>query len=57
MGLVHTSLNDRDAAFRYLDCAYKEHAPWMAYLKVSPWFENLRGDRRFDDLLRRMNFP
>lgn len=57
VGLIHTSLNNRDEAFQWLERAYQEHAPWMAYIKVSPWFENLRGDRRFDDLLRRMNFP
>jgi TolB-like protein len=57
IGLVHTSLDDRDAAFRYLEFAREDHAPWLAYIKVSPWFDNLRDDPRFDDLLRRMNFP
>ena len=29
----------------------------MAFLKVQPWLDNLFLDPRFQDLLRRMNFP
>jgi len=29
----------------------------MVYLKVTPWYDNLRSDPRFQELLRRMNFP
>lgn len=57
VGLVHAALNDKDAAFSCLERAYQEHAPWMAYVKNLSWFDNLREDPRFDDLLRRMNFP
>jgi tetratricopeptide (TPR) repeat protein len=56
-GLIYVSLNDRDAALQWLERARREHAPWLAYIKVSPWFDSLRGDRGFDDLLRHMNFP
>jgi TolB-like protein len=57
VGLVCMSLDDRDRAFRYLELAREQHAPWLAYMKVSPWFDSVRDDPRFDDLLRRMNFP
>jgi TolB-like protein/Flp pilus assembly protein TadD len=57
IGLVYMSLDDRDTAFRYLELAREQHAPWLAYMKVSPWFDSVRDDPRFDDLLRCMNFP
>ena len=51
------SLGRNDEAFDLLEAAYREHAALMAYAKVAPFFDDLRSDRRFDDLLQRMNFP
>jgi tetratricopeptide (TPR) repeat protein len=55
--VIYTSLNEKDEAFRWLDCAYRERACWMVYMKSWPWSDNLRSDPRFDDLVRRMNYP
>ena len=54
---IHAALNEKDQAFHWLDLAYQEHSPWMVYTKLFPWLDNLRSDPRFQDLLRRMNFP
>jgi TolB-like protein len=54
---IYAALNEKDQAFHWLDRAYQEHSPWVAYTKVFPWLDNLRSDPRFQDLLRRMNFP
>jgi len=55
--LVYTGLGQTDETFFWLGRAYEERSPIMAYLKVEPWFDPLRSDSRFDDLLLRMNFP
>jgi TolB-like protein/Flp pilus assembly protein TadD len=57
LGVIHTSLGNRDAAFQYLERAYQEHAPMMAYFKVLSLFDDLRPDPRFGALLRQMNYP
>jgi tetratricopeptide (TPR) repeat protein len=55
--LIYTALCEKDSAFLGLECAYRERAPWMAYLKPPPWFDNLRSDSRYYSLLQRMNIP
>jgi TolB-like protein/Flp pilus assembly protein TadD len=57
LAIVEAALGDADAALRWLDRGYEEHSMDMAWLKVNHHFRDLRDDPRFQDLLRRMNFP
>jgi hypothetical protein len=41
----------------WLERGYKERLWLMCVLKTEPTFDTLRDDPRFQDLLRRMNFP
>jgi len=51
------SLGEKDESLRWLERGYKERDAWLGLLKVWPPFDPLRSDPRFQDLLRRMNFP
>ncbi|MBV8201807.1 MAG: hypothetical protein JOZ15_14385, partial [Acidobacteria bacterium] len=51
---VLIALGDSDEAFFWLDRALAERDGWLAYLDVYPLFDDLRGDPRFDALLRRI---
>jgi tetratricopeptide (TPR) repeat protein len=51
---AYLGLSDSDQAFVWLDRAYEEHSNILQYLKVHPYFDPLRGDPRFADLLRRV---
>lgn len=53
----YAQLGDKDQAFAWLEKAYEKHDSPMHRLKVQPWWDPLRSDPRFQDLLRRMNFP
>lgn len=44
-------------AVEALEEGYKAHDPDIVGLNSTPWFGPLRSDPRFQDLLRRMNFP
>ena len=57
VAIPYAGLNDSDKAIAWLEHAYNERDPIMCMLKVFPWFDPLRSDPRFQDLLRRMNFP
>ena len=55
--MICGALGENDEAFDLLEAAYRERAAWMAYAKVAPFFDDLRSDSRFGDLIRRMNYP
>ncbi|HME00902.1 MAG TPA: protein kinase [Terriglobia bacterium] len=57
MAVVYQGLGQGDLAFEWLEKAWEEHAPGACLLKVDPRYDSLRSDPRFQDLLRRMNFP
>jgi len=54
---IHAALGEKEEALHWLETAYRERAEWMVLLKVDPCLDDLRPDPRFQDLLRRMNFP
>jgi len=52
--VLHIALGDHDAAFEALERAYEDRRGWLAYLRVEPAVDPLRGDPRFARLLERM---
>jgi tetratricopeptide (TPR) repeat protein len=50
-------VGDADQAFQWLERGYQQRDGDMLWLENSPWFDPFRSDPRFQDLLRRMNFP
>jgi len=56
-GRIYGALGKKDDALRWLETAFRERDPWMLSLKTEAGFDALRSDPRFQDLMRRMNFP
>jgi len=54
---VHIYLGERDEALRLLEQSVMVSDPWMVWLGTEPQLDPLRGDQRFNDLLRRTNNP
>ena len=55
---VYAGLHRNDEAFELLEKAYKERSPDLPYfLRADLRMDSLRSDPRFQDLMRRMNFP
>lgn len=57
MAWVYVHVGEKDRAFPWLEKMVAERQPGAFYLKVHPDWDPLRSDPRFQDLLRRMNFP
>jgi tetratricopeptide (TPR) repeat protein len=56
IALIYNGLDERDKTLSWLERAYEQRDPKMVFLKVEPKWNNLRGDPRFQDLLRRVGF-
>jgi hypothetical protein len=52
--VAYVGTGDKDQAMVWLNKAYAQHSNALTGLKVDPLFDPLRGDPRFQDLLRRI---
>jgi eukaryotic-like serine/threonine-protein kinase len=53
----YITLGDHDQAIASFEQGYRERDALMPWIKVDPHVDPLRSDLRFQDLIRRMNFP
>ena len=51
---AYVGLNERDQAFSWMEQAFKEQSNILQFLKVHPYFDSLRGDPRFANLIHRV---
>jgi len=55
---IYAGLGQKDRALQFLEKAYQEKSPDLAYfIKADLRIDSLRFDPRFQDVMRRMNFP
>ena len=57
IGTLYTRAGKKDKALDWLEKAFEAHDANVPYLSVDPLFDDLRSEPRFQDLLRRLNFP
>jgi len=50
---AYLGLDENEQAFTWLEQAYQEQSNILLFLKVHPYFDPIRADPRFKDLLRR----
>jgi tetratricopeptide (TPR) repeat protein len=55
--IIYIGLGDNDNAFAWLEKAYEERFAGLIYFTVEPIFSNLKSDRRYLELVRRLNLP
>ena len=51
---AYLGLGDTEQAFAWIERAYQEQSNILQFVKVHPFFDPLRGDPRFADLVRRV---
>ena len=56
LAVLHAALGRKDQAFQSLDRAYESVSPFLLSLKIDYRLDDLRGDLRFKDLVRKLRF-
>jgi hypothetical protein len=54
---LYLALSDREQSLQLLQKAFEARDPGMMDIKIDPELDPLRSEPRFQDLVRRMNFP
>ena len=57
IAFIYGALNEMDSAFKYLDKAFEDRDGMLVYLNVEPAFEVFFHDSRFEEYVKRFNFP
>lgn len=55
IAVVYAGLKETDQTFKYLELGYQDRSFWMCWLRVDPRFDGIRGDPRYQNILRRMH--
>jgi TolB-like protein/DNA-binding winged helix-turn-helix (wHTH) protein/Tfp pilus assembly protein PilF len=54
---AYAALGEKERAFQWLDRAFEHRDFFLTELKTNPYFDPLRSDPRFGQMLQRMKFP
>jgi len=54
LATIYAGLGAKDEAFRLLEKGYQQRSAGMRYLLIDPFWDNVRSDPRYTDLLRRV---
>ena len=56
MALAQLGVGNKDEAMRWLEKVYEERSPSLIFMNENPRYDGLRGDPRFQELLRKVGF-
>lgn len=57
IAMGYAMIDDKEKALEWLEKAFEAHDPYLIMITGGPSWDSVRDDPRFQDLLRRMNFP
>jgi len=57
LGVLRLMLGDADSAMAALEHGYAQRDVWLSQLRGWPWFDALKSDPRYQEVVRKMNFP
>ena len=55
LAMVYGELGEKDKAFEHIEKSIENREFWAFTLKVAPYFDSLRDDSRFEEMLKKIN--
>lgn len=53
---IHISIIEYDKAIELLEQAYEEHSWFLIFIQIEYWYDPMRNDNRFIEIMNMMNF-
>ncbi len=57
LAMAYLSLGEKTKALDMLENAYRLHANWLISIAMDPFWDELRQEERFRELMKKMDFP
>ncbi|MEZ4946433.1 MAG: hypothetical protein R2804_12935 [Cyclobacteriaceae bacterium] len=54
---IHLGIGEHNKALDLLEQAYNEHSWFLIFMQIEHWYDPIREEQRFIDMMQRMNFP
>ncbi len=54
---IHLGIGEYDEAIKLLEEAYQAKSWFIIFMQIEPWYDPIRKDKRFMDIMSRMEFP
>lgn len=54
---IHISINEKEKALELLEEAHEQKSWFLAFIQIEHWYNPIRKEKRFQDIIARMNFP
>lgn len=54
---IHLGIKEYDKAIELLEQAYKEQSWFLIFMQIEHWYDPIRKNSRFIEIMNRMNFP
>ena len=57
LACIYLALGEKGQALNQLEKGYEYHDAWLNEIKAWPWFDPFQNEPRYQELIRKMNFP
>jgi len=54
---IHLGIHEYDQAIELLEQAYAEKSWFIIFIQIEPWYDPIRQDPRFIEIMKKMGFP